>query len=121
MKQQTTVVITRVKVDGDVWPQENPTDIELEFSAIDTGGGFHDPILDFTYEFSADGVGQYGEEKVHQITLNLQDPLDKENTLKISYQGKLLRKDNHRLKGMGRLKNDDMSRDITKFVMRSVR
>lgn len=96
-------------------------DIELEFSAIDTGGGFHDPILDFAYELSADGSAQFLEDETHQIRLTLQDPLDKENRLELSYQGKLLMKENHRLEGMGRLKDDEMSREITRFVMRSVR
>ncbi|MCW9707136.1 hypothetical protein [Fodinibius salsisoli] len=121
MKQQTTVVITKVEIDGEVWPLDEPEDIELEFSAIDTGGGFHDPILDFAYELSAEEQAAYLQEDLYDITLYLQDPAHEENSLEVAYEGRLKLTDNDRLEGTGRLKDEDMSRDIVKFVIRSVR
>lgn len=121
MKQQALVVITKVEIDGEDWPLIKPENIELEFSAIDTGGGFHDPILDFTYELEVEESDKHIAEGTHQIKLYLQDPSDADNTLNILYEGALNWVDDNRLEGMGRLKDKDMSREIVKFVFRSVR
>lgn len=118
MKQQVVVVITKVDIDGEDWPLAKPEDIELEFSAIDSGGGFHDPILDFAYELETDESSKNIAEGVHQITLYLQDPSEEENTLEIVYEGALKWIDG-RVEGMGRLKDEEMDRDIAKFVMKS--
>ncbi len=121
MKQQVVVVIRKVVINGEDWPLAKPEDIELEFSAIDSGGGFRDPILDFAYELEADESSKQLAEGAHQITLYLQDPSDEGNTLEIGYEGSLNWIADNRVEGMGRLKDENMSRDIMKFVMRSVR
>lgn len=120
MKQQTTVIIEKVTIDGEIVEPLEQTDITLEFSAIDTGGGFHDPILDFTYKIPVK-KGETTEQAVNHIVLVIRDPSDRRNTVTLVYEGKLKQEDGKYLRGMGRLQNGRMSRDIVKFVMRCLR
>lgn len=121
MKQQVVVFIKKLDVDGKDFPLAKPEDIKLELSAIDSGGGFRDPILDFAFEIEAGELSREFAEGMNQITLHLQDPSDEGNTLEVTYEGTLNWIEEDRLEGMGRLKDENMSRDIMKFVMQSVR
>lgn len=120
MKQQTTAIIEKATIDGEIVEPAEQTDITLEFSAIDTGGGFHDPILDFTYKMPVK-KRKIVEQTVYHIVLVIREPSDRKNTVTLAYEGKLKQEDGKYLKGMGRLQNEQMSRDIVKFVMRCLR
>lgn len=120
MKQQTTAIIEKVTIDGEIVEPAEQTDITLEFSAIDTGGGFHDPILDFTYKMPVKKRKSV-EQAVHHIVLVIRDPPDRKNTVTLVYEGTLKQEDGRYLRGMGRLQNGRMNRDIVKFIMRCLR
>ena len=120
MKQRTTALIDAIIVDGQPLGLSDPTEIEIEFSAIDTGGGFHDPILDFSYLL--EGVTIEGAaDQIHEIRLEVRDPSNEDNQVAITYQGGLAPKADNRYEAMGRLKDNNVTRDMVAFVMRSVR
>lgn len=120
MKQRTTALIDSITVDGKSLDLSGRTEIEIEFSAIDTGGGFHDPILDFSYLL--EGVElEETPQQAYDISLQVHDPADKENQVAINYRAKLNPKDDSSFEAMGRLKDDKVNREMVKFVMRSVR
>lgn len=120
MKQRTTALIDSISVNGEPLDLSGRTEIEIEFSAIDTGGGFHDPILDFSYLLENVDIEESSQQS-YDISLKVHDPTDEENRVAINYRGKLTRKTDTGYEAMGRLKDDKVSRDMVKFVMRSVR
>ena len=120
MKQRTTALIDSISVNGHSLGLSAPAEIEIEFSAIDTGGGFHDPILDFSYLL--EGVTIEGAaDQTHEIRLELRDPSNEDNQIVIAYQGELASQADNKYEAMGRLKDDNVTRDMVAFVMRSVR
>lgn len=120
MKQWITAIIERITIDEDVLPLPDQPDIELEFSAIDTGGGFHDPILDFTYQIPADKEALPQQDE-YVVTLLIRDPADESNQLTIAHHGPLKQENGRYLEGMGRLKDEKIDRDMVKFIMRCLR
>lgn len=121
MKQQTTAVIESVLVDGESLPLARQALIELELSAIDTGGGFHDPILDFVYELKVADEQLLRPAKEQRLRLIVQDPSDAGHALTISYRDELKRLGEHHWQGMGRLSGDQSGREVVTFVMQCVR
>lgn len=120
MKQRITAIIERITIDEDVLFLTDQPSVELEFSAIDTGGGFHDPILDFEFKLAVE-KREVREQTNHNIILMIRDPADRENTLSLAYQGKLKQVDGRFFRGMGRLQDEHVSRDTVKFIMRCLR
>ena len=120
MKQRTTAFIDSITVDDQPLDLSAHTEIEIEFSAIDTGGGFHDPILDFSYLLEGITIEER-EGQVYDLSLEVRDPSDEENQVAINYRGTLTRQAEGSYEAMGRLKDDNVSRSMVKFVMRSVR
>lgn len=120
MKQQITAVIENMKIDNKVVELPEQADVVLEFSAVDTGGGFRDPILDFTYQLPVLN-NETLNESMHSITLLISDPSDFENTLLISYNGKLEQVDGDCMEAMGRLQGKEAGGEILEFVMRCLR
>lgn len=120
MKQQITAVIEKVAIDETTLELVEQADITLEFSAIDTGGGFRDPILDFAYELVVVN-GTINEETICRMVLDIREPDDKENIISIAYDGTLKQIDGKTLAGMGRLQNGGVTRDMVKFIMRCLR
>lgn len=120
MKQQITAIIEKVTIDETTLELVEPADITLEFSAVDTGGGYRDPILDFAYELVVVN-GTMTEETNHHIVLDIREPDDSENRLSIAYDGKLKQIAGETLAGMGRLQDGAVTRGMVKFIMRCLR
>lgn len=117
MKLRTTAQLIHCTIDGGQLNFENPSTIELEFSAIDSGGGFKDPILDFSFEISPVDILKIPEEKKHIITPNLSDPR-RDNEITFSYEGVLNISENGNLIVNGRLKEDQLSDKLVGFVLK---
>lgn len=120
MKQQITARVYKITIDGRTPALLEPADITLEFSAIDTGGSFCDPILDFAYELKVVD-GRITKDAVYQIVLELRAPEDKELSLSFAYEGKITQVDGETLAGMGRLQNGEVTPDMVKFIIRCLR
>ncbi|WP_372637748.1 hypothetical protein [Fodinibius sp.] len=120
MKQQTTAVIEKVTSDDTTLELLEQADITLEFSAIDTGGGFRDPILDFAYKLVVvDGI--IPDEPISRMVLDIREPDDGEHRMSIAYDGALKQIDGKTLAGMGRLQNGQVTPDMVKFILRCLR
>ncbi|SHG10681.1 hypothetical protein SAMN05443144_11930 [Fodinibius roseus] len=120
MKQQITAIIEKVTIDKTTLELVEPADIALEFSAIDTGGGFRDPILDFAYELVLVNATMT-EETTHHIVLDIREPDDRKNRLSIAYDGILKQKSGEPLAGIGRLQDGKVTPEVVKFIMRCLR
>src|SRR5699024_3661332 len=107
MKQRLHARIEQIEVDGRSLELKGVPLAELEFSAIDTGGGFHDPIFDLVFTI-APGDGQWASGKEHTIRLLLCDPSDNKNKLEIFYDGRLQKIAEGKAEGMGRLKDEEV-------------
>lgn len=120
MKQRIHADIIRIEIGGTTLKIADQPTIELEFSAIDAGGGFHDPILDFVYTIEL-AESQNISQKKQSILLQLADPGHKKNQTEIIYEGNLNKVNKDQVEGMGRLKDEAVSRGMVEFVMRSLR
>jgi len=120
MKQRLHAHIEQIEVDGRPLELKEVPKAELEFSAIDTGGGFHDPIFDFAFTI-APADRQWSPDKERTIRLRLCDPSDSENKLEILYDGQLQKIAGGKVEGTGRLKDEAVSRKMIGFVMRCLR
>lgn len=117
MKLRTTAQLISCAIDGESLNLENPSTIELEFSAIDTGGGFKDPILDFSFAVDLSDISEITEDKKHTLIVELSDP-DKDNEVKFSHEGTISITENDRFVTNGRLKEDQLSDKLIGFVMK---
>ncbi|MDZ7690753.1 MAG: hypothetical protein U5K69_06400 [Balneolaceae bacterium] len=118
MKIQTNALLKSCSVDG------NPVDlpdfhpIELEFSAVDTGGGFRDMILDFSFQVpNSNGVVVGEPVDKCEIVVTMQNPNDTGREVTFCYQGKLSSNDDDELEINGRLKDDMLSRELVGFML----
>jgi hypothetical protein len=117
MKIQTAATISSISINGEPENLKQEKTIELEFSAIDTGGGFKDPILDFS--FSIDDVDfSIPKESIKEIEVELTAPQNKENTIAFSYQVNVQSSENQ---VNGRLKDEQLSRELIGFVLQLLR
>ena len=120
VKIQTTAQINAITIEGNSRNFTNSKTIELEFSAIDAGGGFKDPILDFSFTLE-DAVAEFELDQAYQITLTLSNP-DKENSeVTFTYEGILKQKNDHIIEVNGRLKEDRLPREVIGFVLQLLR
>lgn len=121
MKIQMSAKIKTLAINGS--PQNIPADqtIDLEFSAIDTGGGFKDPILDFSFTIPIDVVGSVDDEQKSDITLMLSDPDKEGNQVSFSYEGQLQTSEGENFEINGRLKEEQLSGGVIDFVFRLLR
>lgn len=122
MKIQTTARIEAFTIDDT--PQDLPADqsINLEFSAIDTGGGFKDPILDFSFTIPKDVVDyDTDDEQTPEISLMLNDPDQEGREVSFSYKSRLQAVEEDQPEVNGRLKDDQLSREIIDFVFKLLR
>jgi hypothetical protein len=120
MKIQTNAQIDSLTIDGVSWELKQAQKIEFEFSAIDTGGGFKDPILDFSFIVEKLNTADLDEDK-HDISLILSDPDKEDNEAHFSYQGVLKVKDDNLIEVNGRLKGNQLSRELIGFVLKRLR
>lgn len=119
MKIQTTALVKELLIDGKQYPLEDQKAIELEFSAIDTGGGFKDPMLDFS--FSVEATEGLAADQQHKLTLTLVNPRDPDNEATFAYVGAVYPADNHQLEINGRLLENKLTEELLGFVMRRLR
>ncbi|TYP92036.1 hypothetical protein LX73_2282 [Fodinibius salinus] len=115
MKIQTFAYISALSVDGQELPIADQQTIELEFSAIDTGGGFKDPILDFSIPL--DDMELHSSNP-QQISLELRNPKDKDHSVSFSCQGDIAVSDQQM---NARLKEEQLSRELIGFVLKLLR
>lgn len=120
MKIQTTARIKALTLDGT--PQNLLSDqtIDLEFSAIDTGGGFKDPILDFSFSIpkSDDNDVDQGQ---RSITVTLNDPGESNDQFSFSCKSELQPVAEDLLEINGRLKEEQLSKELIGFVFKLLR
>ncbi|PAU94387.1 hypothetical protein CK503_06185 [Aliifodinibius salipaludis] len=115
MKIQTSAEVTLLKCDGQVVDLSQNQKIDLEFSAIDTGGGFKDPMLDFS--ISLDQIEEDIENE-EQLSFILTDPNDSGKEIAFSFVGDTTFADNQI---NGRIKEDQLSRELIGFVLNLLR
>ena len=121
MKIQTTALVTYLSVDGTPSELNEPLEIELEFSAIDTGGGFKDPLLDFSMPIDA-GEGRNGTElDPHRYELKLRNPKQEDSTASFVCEAKPRYNSNGQLMLNGRLKDEEVDRELIGFVLKLIR
>ncbi len=117
MKVQATAQIETVIIDGKA--QEPATrGIDLEFSAIDTGGGFKDPMLDFSFLLQELDIQGRDKGEKHEIKLVLRDPRNEEHETKLMYEKRISSSDDCI---NGRLKEDGLSKELVGFVLNLLR
>lgn len=121
MKIQTSAEIKILAINGSSQKIPAGQSIDLEFSAIDTGGGFKDPILDFSFTIPKNVVDYNADDGQNsEITLTLSDPDQEGNEASFSYEGRLqVEEDQFEING--RLKEDQLSREVIDFVFKLLR
>lgn len=115
MKIQTFAVIRSLKCGGQVIDLDQHHNIDLEFSAIDTGGGFKDPILDFSIPLKKSTEWSKNDPN---LSLTLADPNNEDKEVSFSFDGKVT-VSNQRMNG--RIKEDQLSREVIGFVLNLLR
>ena len=120
MKIQTTAQLTSFSIDDTIVEPTSLPDIELEFSAIDTGGAFRDPILDFSFCIPSLKKVQQKVGNNCSFEIGLSDPNTGKET-SFSYEGLLRENDNGKVELNGRLKEDELSRELIGFVLQLLR
>lgn len=118
MKIQTSAIIVQLLIDGNVCKLSDHKTIELEFSAIDTGGGFKDPMLDFSFSIKRSNAVGVDVGKDHEIKMTVIDPQKDDNEITFSFTGNLNKVNERKLQANGRLKEDQLSKDLVGFVMK---
>ncbi|HKK45709.1 MAG TPA: hypothetical protein VJ964_09315 [Balneolaceae bacterium] len=120
MKVQTTALVNAFTLDGQPLEFPDSIKIDLEFSAIDTGGSFRDPILDFSLLLHDTGFDMHNWNKKSRAELLLVDPHHKENraTLNAACEVSV---NGDQLQINGRLKDDHLTDSIIGFVLRRFR
>lgn len=115
MKLRTTAQLTDCSIDGKALHMENPSTIELEFSAIDTGGGYKDPLLDFTIELNASDLSKMTGNN-HTVSPKLKDPHSTDEVT-FSCEGAVNTTNSGTLEINGRLKENQLSDQLIGFVL----
>lgn len=119
MKVQTTAKVKTLSLNGDSHEIKHSQEIELEFSAIDTGGGYKDPILDFSFRISRSA--DLNSNQRYELELVLGDPDNEEDEVSLKYAGELTAYDNDWFEVNGRLKEENLSRELIGFVLQRLR
>lgn len=118
MKIQTSAYIDRLSIEGEQLSLPEDQRIELEFSAIDTGGGFKDPILDFSFALEASHIDQPG--KTVEMQLRLRDYAN-DHHCSFAYNAVARSADHKEMEINGRLKEDQLPREVIGFVLHLLR
>ncbi len=117
MKVQTKAQIKTLDIDGTT-REPASRNIDLEFSALDTGGGYKDPILDFSFPKEGLDIGEKADGEKHDIRLELCDPGNEENNAELLCEHKITPADE---RVNGRLKEEQLSRELIGFVLKLLR
>jgi len=115
MKIQTTANLTSLKNDGQDIRLSEHHKIELEFSAIDTGGGFKDPMLDFSIPLKK---SIEWSDAHPDMSLTLADPDNENKKVNFSFSGEVTLS-NHQING--RIKENQLNREVIGFVLNLLR
>ena len=119
MKIQSTAQIDSLKIGSESIAVEDEHTIDIEFSAIDSGGGFKDPILDFSFSVSKAVLSDIETGRKVLIQLTLKDPQNEENTAQFEHEVFLQGQESVEING--RLKEDNLSRTLIGFVLQLLR
>lgn len=115
MKIQTSAIVDILKINGESIPLDEDQKIALEFSAIDTGGGFKDPMLDFSIPYSG---GEATNHKKSKVSLSLQNPQNAEQVIQLSYEGEITVAERE---VNGRLTQEELTKEVVNFVFKLLR
>ncbi|WP_445665113.1 hypothetical protein [Fodinibius sp. AD559] len=115
MKIQTSAEVTSLKWDEKVIDVNEHHSVDLEFSAIDTGGGFKDPMLDFSIPLRK---SIEWSESQPNLSLTLVDPNNENKKVSFSFNGEVT-VSNQQING--RIKEDQLTREIIGFVLNLLR
>lgn len=97
-----------------------PSTIELELSAIDTGGGYKDPIIDFSCTVKCSRASEPAGSQNSSLTLELRNP--QEGTeITFSGEGVVNLAGQNMLEINGRLHENEITDTLIGFVLKSVR
>lgn len=121
MKIQSTAIIHSLSIGGSSISLPKQQKIEIEFSAIDTGGGFKDPILDFSFELDTKLLPKEDIKDQTPMVVTLCDPRDEKNTAQFEYEPDLVENIGDDVEINGRLKEDQLQRELIGFVLRHLR
>ncbi|MFH5883654.1 hypothetical protein ACG2F4_05035 [Halalkalibaculum sp. DA3122] len=122
MKIQTTAQLKALSLNGRSLELPASQTIELEFSAIDTGGGFRDAILDFTIRIpNQNGVDFQKPANQCDIVATMQTPDERKREATFSSPAEPVLNDESRLEVNGRLKDEMLSRELAGFMMHLLR
>ena len=121
MKIQTKAIVRSLKISGDQVTLPSPKTIDLEFSAIDTGGGFRDPILDFSFRLDDGSLPEFPSQKTHAITFGLAQQEDDQQAVEMNCEVPVNEVSDDRIEINGRLKEDQLSRELIGFVLNLLR
>lgn len=118
MKIKTQAHLARCTIDGTSvsLPEQKP--IDLEFSTIDTGGGFKDPILDFSFRLDLEKTLAGSAD--HDIEITLRNPKN-DRQVSFLYSGSLQKGEDKQVEVNGRLKDDGISREVVGFMLQLLR
>lgn len=120
MKIQSKALIKGVEIDNTIIDFEDFPLIALEFSAIDTGGGFKDQILDFSFSVPKAELSLAADQE-HELQLRLMNPENKSKEIQFSCEASLKPNGAHELECNGRLLKPDMSKELVGFVLNLLR
>lgn len=115
MKIQTKAILEQLQIDGLNVPLDEDRSIDLEFSAIDTGGGFKDPMLDFSVTISD---WQSSNHQQSKVILSISDPQNRERAIQLTCNGELTIADGQI---NGRLTDEELTREAIGFIFKLVR
>jgi len=119
MKIRSTAHVDSLLIGGESIALDSDRPIDIEFSAIDSGGGFKDPILDFSFSLSKSVLPDIEIYKKVLVEFMLRDPNNQENSAR--FQHEVLLQEGEPVEINGRLKEDELSRALIGFVLRLLR
>lgn len=112
MKIQTQALLKELQIDDQDIAVEDQQSIFLEFSAIDAGGGFKDPMLDFSVPVSSITSQDHDESQVRLMITNPDAPNDEVN---LSYTG-VITIANEEING--RITEEQLPQEMIRFVFK---
>lgn len=121
MKIQTTAQVQHFSVDNRTIEGAESRAIDLEFSALDTGGGFKDPIIDFSLVLpdSVDNLPADGRD--HEMNFTLSAPNGQAEPVSFLHEGPLQETGYQAIEINGRLKEQQLRRELIDFVFTLLR
>lgn len=116
MKIRKSAIIESLSVNGEPISVPENMNIDLEFSALDTGGRFEDPMLDFslTLENRSLNIPSNDAEQA-ECEITISDPLNREKSCTIKNQCQIA--GNDQIEINGRITEENLENDVIGFVI----